>query len=166
MTNPNLSMMKPSFSIKPFASMEQSEADAYFMWFLEQIPVRIEYLRKRYEAGGNTLEDLNFSPGSLMPLWEWFHREKLLPYSEEELQCAMKENETWLSEVLHFSRFNHYDITYEQFFVAFDIALYFIEVLRLNHPELLWQLGRFSPVTNNINQPVIAGFKYGVELNP
>jgi Domain of unknown function (DUF5071) len=165
-TKSNLTMLRPSFPIMNFSSVKSNEVEAYFTWFLSQIPERIAFLRECYAASGNRTDELDFSPESLKPLWVWFCTAKLLPNQEAELQQIRKELDDWLSQVLQFYKANRYSMSGEQFFIALDMVLYFLEVLRRNNQSLQWQICTPSPVTRNTNQPVLAGFQYGVQINP
>ncbi|MGM0714303.1 DUF5071 domain-containing protein [Brevibacillus parabrevis] len=166
MTKSKLNMLKPPFPAINLPAAESREAEAYFTWFLKQLPERMAFLRERYAASGNQSDELDFSPESLKSLWVWFCTKKLLPNQEAELQQIRENLNVWLTQVLQFHKANRYSISGEQFFIALDLAIYFLEVLRQNNPSLQWQIGTSSPVTKNENQPVLAGFQYGVQVNP
>ncbi|WP_110953622.1 hypothetical protein [Anaerosinus massiliensis] len=56
-----------------YDDMTRSEAKKHLEWYVNQIPERLELLRKAYEeTGGGAKEELDYSVESLRRLWEWF----------------------------------------------------------------------------------------------
>lgn len=58
---------------KPFADMSEEEAQDYFDWFISHIDERADYLRSTVSNRlGIPIENLDYSLGSMKPIWKWF----------------------------------------------------------------------------------------------
>ena len=58
---------------KNFYDLPDEEADAFFERFATRIPRRLDEFRREVEAtGGPGAQELDGSPDSLVPIWEWF----------------------------------------------------------------------------------------------
>ncbi len=106
-----------------------------YSWYLLQIPIRISYLTnfvqatREYEAW-----QADYTPASLKRLSSWFATQVKTQKRTKEVMQAI---ERQLTFPVHIS---DYDITSDTLFLAFDIGMYFGEVMRINHRGLEWTL--------------------------
>jgi hypothetical protein len=54
-----------------FTALSKKEADDYLASFVADTPDRLEWLRQQWVASGRPVEELDYSPASLTPLWAW-----------------------------------------------------------------------------------------------
>lgn len=60
----------PPFEIPPFKEMTRKEAMRHFKLYLEEVPLRISYLKEFYARSGGITDDLDLSPQSLLADWK------------------------------------------------------------------------------------------------
>lgn len=142
-----------------FWKMKRPQAEEYFRKYVESHPQRLEEFRQAVAAqGGPPLEALDFSPESLVPVWAWtmprIRRRENPPRDEEPVfeWAEPEDNAFFTAETLR---------------LIDGLASYFAECVLRNIPGTRWVIGH-APVKLYVdeNQPVIAGFKFGKELNP
>lgn len=68
-----------------YDSWDKRTADKYFKWFIEQIPLRTEYLRKRI-AGDSEIDisQLDYTLESLVPVWDWYIKNAVIEKTPKE----------------------------------------------------------------------------------
>lgn len=151
-------------SLKDFDKMKKKEAEKYFNWYTNEINNRIQYLRKYMEKDIETESIFNYTPESLIPLWEWFQTKiEFDEMTENEIQQEIDDSPKRLKFlVLEDTR----KISLNTLSIATDIANYFAEVFRKNNPSIYW--GFFTKPKNSIsvNEPVLLGFVNKMSLNP
>ena len=106
--------------------------------------------------------DFNFSIDSLIPLWEWY--ETKISYrklEDSEYQSRIKQHPEWMREYI-----NNKDLSWDTLIYCMDVAIYFAEVIIKHNTIIKW--GYFTKPRNraDVNQPVLLGFKYDMDLNP
>ncbi|WP_433958715.1 hypothetical protein [Cytobacillus horneckiae] len=158
-------LMTPPFEIKPFKKMTKKEAQIHFEWYICEVPERVELVRRAYfETGGGNLENLDFSPQSLINLWTWFiPRINTIIRSEEEIEEEIKKVPDWLKGKVPEDK---QKLSVGSLSLAMDIAIYFGEVFIGNFDKLYWGFVTKPKSSASVNRPVIMGFSTGIELDP
>ncbi|QWU15557.1 hypothetical protein SAMN04487895_11299 [Paenibacillus sophorae] len=123
--------MMPPFNVN-FEEMKRKEAQNHFDWFISQVPERMNILNKYSNV------DLDFSPKSLVELWEYFipliQLVDLSPLQEEEISKNVPDG---LRKVL-LNKMNRNGLTTETSAISLDIATYFGEYFLRNHHQIKW----------------------------
>ena len=155
-------LMTPLYAFKEFDDMNKNDAKEYFEWYISQIKHRISVL-KEYVHSENGDIIFDYSPESLIPLWDWYEQKiKLIKKSAEELKEEYKIYTSWVHDSL-----SHKKISMDTLIIGMDIAIYFAEVVvRSCHGKIQW--GYFTKPKNrmSVNEPTLLGFKYEKDLNP
>lgn len=159
------SLMTPPFEIKQFEKMTKKEAQLHFDWYVSEVPKRIELIKKAYlETGGGKLEDLDFSPQSLVNLWSWFiPRIVTVTKSDEEIADELNQVPEWFKDKVFENKMK---LNIGSLSIAMDIAIYFAEVFIHNFDKLYWGFVTKPKSLVYVNSPVIVGFGTGIELDP
>jgi hypothetical protein len=157
--------MTPPFEVKPFEKMTLREAQNHFDWYVDEIPKRIELIRRAYkDTGGGKLEDLDLTPQSLVNLWTWFiPRIQTMPRSTEDIAEELRTTPEWLKETVIE---NNKKLSTGALCLAMDIAIYFGATFVKNFDRLSWGFVTKPKSLAYVNKPVIIGFSTGVELDP
>ena len=58
--------------LKDFDKMKKKEAEKYFNWYINEINNRILYLKTYMQKDIEGESIFDYTPESLIPLWEWF----------------------------------------------------------------------------------------------
>ena len=139
---------------KPFDQLTKKEVQQFFDWYMAAMDDRIAYLKI---ASGL---ELDYSPGSLIPLWKWFLNkaeiESTPQASLQELEAQLRSTKSpFIKEVLadHAKQ-----LSLETEYILHDIARYFGEVFVKNHPFIHWGFYTTPKREMNVNQPVLMGF--------
>ena len=139
---------------KPIEELNLEEAKQYFDWYISCIPGRIEYLRQVSKV------NLDMSPDSLVPLWDWFLRVAKIEYAPRAKMRELKR------EVRSLPRDIAKDILNEnatQFslqteYIIRDIAMYFGEVYVENNEAIYWGYHTDLNKDSFANHPLLMGF--------
>jgi hypothetical protein len=158
-------LMVPPFVIKNFEKMSVREAQTHFDWYVSEIPERIELIRKAYkETDDGEIEELDFTPESLVNVWAWFiPRIITVPKSEEEIAEELRNSPDWLKDTI---MKNNKKLSTGTLSLGMDIAIYFGEIFIKNFEGLTWGFVTKPKSLAYVNRPVILGFRTGVELDP
>ena len=155
-------LMTPPFKCKEFDDMNKNDAKEYFDWYISQIGHRISVL-KEYAHSENGDIIFDYTPESLIPLWDWYEQKiKLIKKSTKELEEEYKKYPKWVHDSL-----SHKKISMDTLKIGMDIAIYFAEVVvRSCHGKIQW--GYFTKPKNrmSVNEPTLLGFKHDMDLNP
>lgn len=126
---------------RPFREMSNEESQAYFDWYMEVMPQRIEYLARTAAAKLKCdVRTFDLSPESLIPLWRWF------------LTVGEKEPSTSKSFIIG----SGYRLSLQSEYIIRDIGMYLGKTFLVNDPSLFWMITKKRNVF--YNQPVIDGF--------
>lgn len=106
---------------------------SYFEWFLSLVPQRLDRLPHHVsETPGFEGWDADYSPESLRDLSEWFASKVR----------TRRRTQQELAEIASMSPYPIEvptdELTEETFSICHDVAIYFAEVLRRQHPSLIW----------------------------
>ncbi len=132
-----------------FTSLSKQEAEAYRAQFVDETPSALEWLSSEWAASGRDIAELDFSPASLTPLWEWA-RTRVRPRAEGEPLTAAP---SWTGETKLHRRLSNDTLR-----VLDATARYFAEVILRNVPGTTWSVG--SAKTKGYvdqNWPVVSG---------
>lgn len=145
--------MHPPFEIKDFEEMTKKEARIHFEWYVNEIPARIELLKKAYQfTTGRSEKDLDCSPESLIPLWEWFVNDiaEVINRPKEEIEKELSETPKWVHE---FSRAKK--LSFHSQAVSMDVGVYLAETLRKNIESLFWGFRSTPKSLYCVNRPIL-----------
>ena len=158
----NREITSPPHDNLSFKEMKKKQAEEYFEWYVSQIPLKIELLEEIAASDGvKTVFD--FTPESLIPIWEW-HETKITyrQLTEEEIQAERNMHPEWM-----WDRIADRDLSFDTLYYCMALALYFAEVIIRNaNGKVNW--GFFSKPKNRmgVNEPTLLGFKCNQDLNP
>ena len=123
-------------------SLTGKEARQYYLWFLKQKDIRIQYLQQ-YLKEHNYNFDLDFTNESIKDIWTWYRD---VMKSIDNTVEKDKNNAEELYEILAKIRV--------------DIAIYFGETLIHNYPTLKWDYIKGSKQFVYYNHLAIVGFRF------
>lgn len=155
-------IMELPFKFHQFDELSKKQADIFYKWYVGQISHRIDVLKKYVHSEEKEIA-FDFSPESLIPLWEWFEQKIVIEKkTEEELKNEYDRYPDWMYDEISKTK-----ISMETLDIGMDIAIYFAEVIRKQYPEKIdW--GYFTKPKNQmyVNQPVLLGFRADIPLCP
>ena len=146
-----------------FFELTPKQAKEYFLWYTSEIPNRIallwEYIKqKRPEA-----EPFDYSPESLIPLWEWYETKiEQVPMTAKEIESRVRMFPKYLESEI---QKNTKKFTDETLSLALDISIYLGEVVVKNHPHLRWNYRTRPKREISVYRPVIDGLNYKMTLD-
>jgi len=176
--------MGSPFEFDRFEDLSKKEARAYFEWYVNQIDSRMEILKTAVlEDDPDALFD--YSPQSLIYVWKWYEKRiAFAPKSEEDISCQTDSMQAWLvSQHMRAGRkyedidqekvrtearnmVRDTEISKETLGYSKDIAIYFSEVMRRNHEDVLrWSFIANSKKHISFNKPVLIGFKAKIPMD-
>lgn len=145
-----------------FREYNKKQAEEFFQQYIKQITEHIETLKKHLKSDGVKVE-LDYSPESLIPLWEWYENKITLENkTEEEYQEEIAAYPEWMKDEISKTKISSKTLQY-----GMSIAVYFAEVfVKVTQGKIYW--GYFTKPKNrmSVNQPVLLGFKAGDDLDP
>lgn len=150
------------FPLHPsFREMSKKQAQEYFGWFIQQIPLRLRAVQKLIDTQNPSLVSLNFSPESLALLGSWFNTQvKARPLTQTELL----QGRAGTPESFH-PYIPTDTLTDETLSLCMDLGIYFAETLRYRYQALSWTLLQKPQNSVSFQQPVLVPFRNG-HLNP
>lgn len=154
--------MIPPFKQTEFKTLKKKEVQEYFEWYVNQLDYRIHILTDYVFSEGTDI-DFNYSPQSLIPLWGWYEKKiVIVDKTEEELAYDYKKYPEWIHDDIPKTKISPETMKY-----GMDIAIYFAEVMvRNSNGKIQW--GYFTKPKSrvSVNEPVLLGYKNGMDLNP
>ncbi|HET7505671.1 MAG TPA: hypothetical protein VFK02_31845 [Kofleriaceae bacterium] len=153
------SIIQPPFTLK-FRDMSKKDLVAYAAWFHDAMPGRIAELANAVRASpGHEDWQASASPESLDELGRWF---------EGQVETRRRSAEE-LAEIRSKLAFPidipEEELTDRTFSLAFDLGMYFAQVVLSHLPGTRWDQPFGSKKLADYGQPVILGFG-PVALNP
>ena len=153
--------MAPPFEFNGFENLTKQEAKTYFKWFEGQKNDRIIYLQE-YIKNSNVSISLDYTPESLIPLWEWYEKKIVfVNKSIEEIEKQKEETAEFIHPYLRQTKLSN-----ETAAICMDVAIYFAEVFVQNNETLKWGCITDRKAHADANRPVILGFIKRMNLNP
>lgn len=139
---------------KPLDMLNSEEAKAYFDWYINSIPSRIEYLKHISNL------QLDFSPESLIPLWGWLLKQAEIENTPKaklkELNSRMKTMPCDIASTV--TEENKVQFSLQTEYILLDIAMYFGEVCVRNNPTIYWGFHTDGEKDSFVNRPILMGF--------
>jgi len=147
--------IQPPFTLK-FSEMSKKELKAYFQWFQEITPERIEQLAVTVQSSpGFESWRADFSPDSLDSLGEWFATQiETRPRTQEEIDALNAQSPSPFPN-------SGWELTNRTFSLAMDIGMYLNQVFLRTHPYLKWGQPFGGKTFIDYGQPVLVGFNGG-----
>jgi len=140
----NYEYMIPPFRHDGFNTLNSRQIEQYFLWYIEQSAYRIDLLNK-YIKSTNCDLIMDYSPDSLIELWDWYEKYVLLNDEINDKSVSIDNGTKLFSNTV--------------LKIALDISFYFAETIIKNNPTIKW--GYFTRPKNlmSVNKPVLLGFK-------
>lgn len=138
---------------KSIFNLNEDEAAAYFDWFMEQVPQRVEYVSKICAKElGVPLDYMDCSPKSLLLLWKWFRkRAKTEPVV---LSSTDAEHPNYHNEIFC----NNRQLTLETEYIIRDVGMYLAETFRKEYSHIYWSYYTEPKRNFFVNHPLLRGF--------
>ena len=148
--------IQPPFTLN-FPEMSKKELRAYFKWFQEIMPGRIEQLASTVQSSpGFENWKQNFSPDSLNALGEWFATQiETRPRTQEEI-------DVFNAQAPFPIELSSTELTNRTFSLAMDIGMYLNHVILKNNPSVRWDQPLGGKRSSDYGQPVLVGFETDV----
>lgn len=149
-------IISPPFTLK-FREMSKEELKAYYKWYIDQIPERINILTKAVNStSGYENWRPDYTPESLGKLGEWFaEKVETRERTDEEMNELIAKAPASLPGIEYPKR----ELTNKTFSLAIDIGMYLSQVFLKNIPSLKWQhITKGSKNYIDYGRPVIARF--------
>ncbi len=151
---------------KSFMYLSKKESQEYFDWFISHIDERSEYLRQKISNDLNiSIEVLNYSLDSLIPIWKWFLQvAEISKTSKKDLKQLEKSlTRQQQSLIKHIEEASEDELSVFTEYVLRDIGMYLAKMFISNYPILKWTIKRSPKTYVHVNVPLIVGF---VDDNP
>jgi hypothetical protein len=141
-------------------SRSKDELNAYYKWYLENIPVRIKILTEAiHTSPGFEQWHPNIKPQSLKRLGDWFYE------NAKRRPLTQNEKEYIISRQLFPIEVQESIITWETLSIAIDVGMYLGQVFRKQFRFLQWIQMLDDKRDADYGQPVLAYFGEN-RLNP
>lgn len=139
-----------------YYNMTPRQASENFHWFLDHIPERMDYFRARCAQDLSVpLEQLNYQPESLLPVWQWFLKTAKTERTSKEVYKSM------ISQIKLFGEdyVPPRQFTVATQFILRDVGIYLAQCLLSNYPQLRWYY--FTKPKSNVSakRPLLVGFR-------
>lgn len=144
-----------------YDSWDKHTADRYFKWFIEQIPIRMEYFQKRV-ADDLKIEKLllDYSPESLITVWDWYIKVAIIEDVPAETIKRIKQSPAY--NLFGESYINKEQLSLNSILIQRDIGMYLAQVFLKESPKLQWTYEHDPPSkkVKNVfnNRPALTGF--------
>lgn len=144
-----------------YDSWDKRTADKYFKWYMQQLPVRTEYLRKRVADDLQMeLSRLDYSPQSLIPVWDWYILTAIIEQTPKKEIRKMRQSPFYA--LVGESAVNTEQMSLNSILIQRDIGMYLARVMLQESPALKWMFEHDAPskkIKNVFNiRPVLTGF--------
>lgn len=147
-----------------FFELTSKQAKEYFLWYTSEIPNRIALLWEYMKQERPETEPFDYSPESLLPLWEWYEQKiEQVPMTAEEIERRVRVFPKYLESEI---RKNTKKFTDETLSLALDISIYLGEVVVKNYPHLRWNYRTRPKREISTYRPVIDGLNNKMKLEP
>ncbi len=139
------------------ANLNAREAKILCNKYISDIPERLYHLTENIKKENNEMA-LDYSPKSLIPLWEWFEIESKF----EKTSIPFYKRNFFTKNI------SNYELpTLQTFKIALGISDYYGETILKNFDlKLKWDYFTKPKNLASVNQPVILGFPKKISINP
>ncbi|MGK9391342.1 hypothetical protein [Bacillus sp. RK1064] len=149
-------LMEPPVTVESFENLSKKEAKIHFEWFINQIPDRIEVLKK--VTNGEV--DFNFTPESLIDIYSWFLSQvEIYELSEEEIGRELERLSQYPDYIYEDEKesllANPVELAKVDYAIAMDIGIYYAEVIRRYHPQVQWTYFTKPKSYAYLNKPIL-----------
>ena len=146
-----------------FFELTPKQAKEYFLWYTSEIPNRIALLWEYIKQERPEAEPFDYSPESLIPLWEWYETKiEQVPMTAKEIESRVRMFPKYLESEI---QKNTKKFTDETLSLALDISIYLGEVVVKNHPHLRWNYRTRPKREISVYRQVIDGLNYKMTLD-
>jgi len=160
--NHNRIAARQFFDNYAFFELTPKQAKEYFKWYMGEIPCRLTLLWNRIRQDCAALEPFDYSPESLLPIWEWYETKiKQIPMTKAEIESRVRFFPKYLESEI---RKNTKKFTDETLSFALDISIYLGEVIIKNYPNLRWNYRTRPKREISVYRPVIDGLPYKMTM--
>ena len=137
-----------------FFELTPKRAKEYFLWYTSEIPNRIALLWEYMKQDRPETEPFDYSPESLLPLWEWYETKiEQVPMSKKEIEYQVAQYPKWIENEIRKEVILKY--TDETLSLALDISIYLGETVLKNYQNLYWGYRTKPKNEFSANRPVI-----------
>ncbi len=139
------------------SKLTSKEADDLCNKYVSDIPVRMGQLFELTKEERDKIK-LDFSPESLIPLWDWFERHSAL----EKTRVPFRERTIFTNYA------STYDLpTMQTYKIALCVADYYATtIIKKVGLPLKWGYFTKAKTLASVNQPIVLGVKHYLDLNP
>lgn len=147
-----------------FFELTPKQAKEYFLWYKSEIPNRIALLWEYMKQERPEMEPFDYSPESLIPLWEWYETKiEQVPMTAKEIESRVRIFPKYLESEI---RKNTKKFTDKTLSLALDISIYLGEVVVKNYPHLRWNYRTRPKREFSVYRPVIDGLNDKMTFEP
>lgn len=149
------SIIQPPFLTLKFRTMSRAEANRHFIWFLEQIPIRISILEHAVKSIASYESwKADYTPESLEDLGQWFYENiETRSRSEAEKEEIYNNAPEWFRKV----EVQDWQLSNRTFSLVMDIGMYLSQVFEKNLSGLKWVMVEKPKNDAYYQQPVLKG---------
>jgi hypothetical protein len=147
-------LLEPPFEMKAFEEMTRAEARQHFEWFVAQSEPRRKLLVQAMKATDGPYRALDYTPESLVALWDWATRFLAADQpTEEEYEAFLESSPAWVRQ----AGTKPAELTVGTMCLCLDIGYYLAEVFMSESEGLQWAL--WTKKTGPFNKPYLDGFR-------
>ena len=149
----------------PFPEKTKKQARQHLEWFLELLPNRISDLKDMIsQTDPSLLDKLDYSPQSLIFIFEWFlNRAVIMKRSREDIKSQKESLPDFLKGQP--GNITTHTLSPESLSLLYSIGVYMGECFVKHDQRLKWGIGPGTKVVG-ANEPVILGFKKNIPFIP
>jgi hypothetical protein len=153
-------ILSPPFSLD-YKNMSKPELKAYCQWFMAQMLARFAMLETTVRESPEFRDwAMDFSANSLHSLGHWYTSQI------ETFQRTPEEIAEIKSKLPFQFDIDNYDLTIRTISLAYDLGMYFGQVMVKSHLTLKWDQVLKDKRDIEYGHPVVAGFKYDGTMDP
>lgn len=152
-------LINPPRAYRNFYAATKKEANEYWLWFNENLNIRIEQLSILINK--ETMFSPDFSINSLGTIDNWLQNTDKITKTNLRAEEIENINKHFLPQFQNRIPVRNFVLSNTSISIGFDVGIYIGQALRHNHPTLYWELylGKGNEV--DYNQPLLMGFKSG-----
>lgn len=145
-------LMIPPFTISSFNTLTKKQVEQFFQWFLIEKTNRVQVLSQYIDQTGEHVE-LDYTPNSLIPLWDWFESQiEIETRTEEKIEAQIRSlPPKWQNVVKPATT----QLSQKTLAIGLDISTYFGEVLVTNNDTIRWGYRTSPKKLDGVNRPLL-----------
>lgn len=162
MENNDYNLMVSPIEHNGFRSLTKAQAKQYFEWYVEQISPRINQLCQYMQSTNGTAFSCDYTPESLIDLWEWFESQiRVVEKSADEYEAELKRFPSWMHDSI-----SKETMSIKTLALITDISFYFAQTFITQNPSVYWSYFTKPKNEVSVNMPVLMGFQSNMKLDP